>query len=94
MGRRTWSVTLLPRGSGAAEGMRIAELLRKEAVGGVLLLAATGIAMGWAKSPWGGYYQGLRDRQFGPAPCSWTCPWARGLPTGSWRCSSSSSVWS
>ncbi|MGA8986620.1 Na+/H+ antiporter NhaA, partial [Aeromicrobium sp.] len=42
---------LLPRGSWA-ETKRIAEILRRETVGGVLLLIASVIAVVWANSAW------------------------------------------
>ncbi|MEU2006890.1 Na+/H+ antiporter NhaA [Rhodococcus sp. NPDC019627] len=56
---------LFPRGSWA-ETSRIAEILRKETVGGALLLAATVIAMVWANSPWSAGYDGVRDYMVGP----------------------------
>src|SRR3712207_1398020 len=58
---------LLSRGSWA-ETSRIAALLRKETVGGVLLLAAALAALVWANSPWSDAYFGVRDYRFGPAP--------------------------
>ena len=42
---------LLGRGSWP-ESARIAEILRKETVGGILLLVATVLALAWANSPW------------------------------------------
>jgi Na+:H+ antiporter, NhaA family len=42
---------LFGRGSWA-EARRITDILRKETVGGVLLLAGTALALGWANSPW------------------------------------------
>ncbi|MBW8765747.1 MAG: Na+/H+ antiporter NhaA, partial [Geodermatophilales bacterium] len=57
---------LLGRGSWA-ETSRIAAVLRKETVGGVLLLAGTGIALAWANSPWSEAYTSLRDTRVGPA---------------------------
>jgi len=47
------------------ESKRIAEILRKETVGGVLLLVATAIALVWANSPWSDFYDRLRDFTFG-----------------------------
>ena len=58
--------TMFSRGSWA-ETARIADILRKETVGGALLLAAAAIALVWANSPWGGAYEALRDTQVGPA---------------------------
>jgi len=48
------------------EATRIAEVLRKETVGGVLLLVATVLAVVWANSPWSDAYSALRDSSFGP----------------------------
>jgi NhaA family Na+:H+ antiporter len=58
--------TLLGRGSWA-ETRRIADILRKETVGGALLLAAAAVALIWANSPWGTAYETLRDTRIGPA---------------------------
>ena len=44
-----------------------ARYLRTETVGGMILLAATAIALIWANSPLAGAYQGLRDTVVGPA---------------------------
>ena len=60
------SAPLLGRGSWA-ETRRIADILRKETVGGARLLAATAIALVWANSPWGEAYETLRDTRVGPA---------------------------
>jgi NhaA family Na+:H+ antiporter len=49
------------------ERQRVAEVLRAETVGGVLLLAGAALALVWASSPWGDSYQALRDATFGPA---------------------------
>jgi NhaA family Na+:H+ antiporter len=49
------------------EATRIAEVLRKETVGGVLLLIGTVIALVWANSPASGSYAALRDFKVGPA---------------------------
>ena len=57
---------LFSRGS-YPEATRIAEVLRKETVGGVLLLVGTVIALIWANSPWAGAYESLRDTRVGPA---------------------------
>ncbi|MBB2921743.1 Na+/H+ antiporter NhaA [Cellulomonas cellasea] len=56
---------LLSRGSWA-EASRIAEVLRKETVGGALLLVATVAALVWANSPAAGSYTALRDLEVGP----------------------------
>jgi NhaA family Na+:H+ antiporter len=57
---------LLGRGS-YPETQRITAVLRKETVGGALLLVAATIALVWANSPWGGAYETLRDTRVGPA---------------------------
>ena len=49
------------------EARRIADVLRRETVGGALLLAATVVAMLWANSPWASAYAAVRDASFGPA---------------------------
>jgi NhaA family Na+:H+ antiporter len=60
------SSRLLSRGS-YPEAQRIASVLRKETVGGALLLAGAAIALVWANSPWGGAYETLRDTRVGPS---------------------------
>jgi NhaA family Na+:H+ antiporter len=57
---------LLSRGS-YAEAARITAVLRKETVGGALLLAGTLVALVWANSPWSASYTSLRDTRVGPA---------------------------
>jgi len=49
------------------EASRLTGILRKETVGGALLLVAAVIALIWANSPWGGSYVSLRDTKVGPA---------------------------
>jgi NhaA family Na+:H+ antiporter len=56
---------LLSRGTWP-ETARIADLLRKETVGGALLLAAAVGALVWANSPWSAAYFALGDVQVGP----------------------------
>nr|WP_269810119.1 Na+/H+ antiporter NhaA [Kineosporia rhizophila] len=48
------------------ETQRVTQVLRKETVGGALLLVATVIALVWANSPWSAAYTGLRDTVVGP----------------------------
>lgn len=55
LARRSWSET-----------SRITEILRKETVGGALLLVATVAALVWANSPAADTYAALRDASFGP----------------------------
>jgi len=50
-----------------AEATRIAEILRKETVGGALLLGAALVALVWINSPAGDSYTALRDFTVGPA---------------------------
>ena len=56
---------LLSRGSWS-ETSRVSEILRKETVGGALLLLATVAALVWANSPWADRYTALRDVELGP----------------------------
>lgn len=60
-----WPSTLLPRRSWA-ETTRISEILRKETVGGALLLVAAVAALVWANSPAADSYAALRDVKVGP----------------------------
>lgn len=57
---------LLSRGSWQ-ESRRVAEILRKETVGGVLLLIGALAALIWANSAWADSYLALRDTTVGPA---------------------------
>jgi Na+:H+ antiporter, NhaA family len=49
------------------EASRVAGILRKETVGGVLLIAGALLALIWANSPWSAAYEHLRDIRVGPA---------------------------
>jgi Na+:H+ antiporter, NhaA family len=49
------------------EASRIAEVLRTETTGGLLLLAAAVVALAWANSPWAGAYRDLSMIRIGPA---------------------------
>ncbi len=60
------SRTFLGRGS-LSETIRIGDVLRKETVGGALLLVATVIALVWANSPAADSYTAMRDHTVGPA---------------------------
>ncbi|RBY91499.1 Na+/H+ antiporter NhaA [Blastococcus sp. TBT05-19] len=73
----TASSRLFGRGSWT-EASRIASVLRKETVGGVLLLIGTVIALVWANSPWAEAYESLRDHRVGPASLHLD------LPLGTW----------
>jgi Na+:H+ antiporter, NhaA family len=57
---------LFGRGSPLEAG-RIADILRTETTGGLLLLAATAVALGWANSPWSSAYRELAALRIGPA---------------------------
>ncbi|KTR85731.1 Na+/H+ antiporter NhaA [Leucobacter chromiiresistens] len=60
------------------EAGRITALLRKETVGGMLLVGAAIIAIIWANSPWADAYAALRDFEFGYEP------WHLRLSLGTW----------
>jgi NhaA family Na+:H+ antiporter len=67
----------LHRGS-YREVVRVREILRKETVGGMLLVAAAVIAIVWANSPWAETYFALRDYEVGYEP------WHLRLSLGAW----------
>ncbi|WP_163167435.1 Na+/H+ antiporter NhaA [Arthrobacter sp. Alg241-R88] len=69
--------TIFGRGS-YAESLRIGEILRKETVGGALLVAAALIALVWANSPASDSYFALRDFKVGYEP------WHLELSLGAW----------
>jgi NhaA family Na+:H+ antiporter len=58
--------SLFRRGSWP-EVRRIAEVLRQETIGGMLLLAAAVVALVWANSPWAPAYEAVREFTVGPA---------------------------
>jgi NhaA family Na+:H+ antiporter len=62
----TTPAPILGRGSWT-EASRIAAVLRRETVGGALLLVAAAVALVWANSPWSAGYESLRDTRVGPA---------------------------
>ncbi|MEU9863034.1 Na+/H+ antiporter NhaA [Streptomyces sp. NPDC047971] len=47
------------------ERQAIAEALRTETIGGLVLLTAAVVALVWANSPWSGAYESVRDFHFG-----------------------------
>ncbi|GAA1269305.1 Na(+)/H(+) antiporter NhaA [Planotetraspora silvatica] len=55
-----------PPRSAAGYAQRMAEALRAETIGGVVVLAATAMALVWANSPWGPSYDALRNAVVGP----------------------------
>jgi NhaA family Na+:H+ antiporter len=59
------SPRLFDRGSWP-EARRIGDILRKETIGGILLLAGAVIALIWVNSPWAGSYEALRGFTIGP----------------------------
>ena len=61
----TTPLRLLTRGSWS-ESQRFSEILRKETVGGVLLLVAAGAALVWANSPWSQTYRAMSEFEIGP----------------------------
>jgi Na+:H+ antiporter, NhaA family len=56
---------LLTRGSWS-ESQRFSQILRKETVGGMLLLATAGVAVAWANSPWPQGYKVVSEFAVGP----------------------------
>ncbi|MHA7141721.1 Na+/H+ antiporter NhaA [Arthrobacter sp. Bz4] len=60
------------------EYQRISEILRKETVGGILLLIAAVVALVWANSPASASYFAIRDFEFGYEP------WHLRLSVGAW----------
>ena len=83
---------LFSRGSWP-ETARIADILRQETVGGVLLLVAAVVALVWANSPWSAAYEALRDTRRPGGAASGPDARASGPPTDCWRSSSSSPAW-
>ena len=59
------NLRLLTRGSWP-ESERLSHILRKETVGGILLLAAAGAALVWANSPWSHAYRSVSEFAIGP----------------------------
>ncbi len=70
--------TRAPQWPGYAEVHRVTTLLRRESVGGMLLVVAAIGAVVWANSPASEAYFALRDLRFGYAP------WHLELSVGSW----------
>ncbi len=70
--------TSFPERGTYPEALRIAEVLRKETIGGALLVAMAVVALVWANSPWADQYFALRDVRFGYAP------WHLELSLGGW----------
>ncbi len=70
--------TYIPRRGSWSEAQRIGTLLRKETVGGGLLVVTATLAIIWANSPWSESYFALRDFRIGYAP------WHLELSLGTW----------
>lgn len=64
--------------SSYSEYLRVGEILRKETVGGILLIIAAALALVWANSPFSDSYFALRDFEFGYEP------WHLKLSVGAW----------
>ncbi|MEI2730561.1 MAG: Na+/H+ antiporter NhaA [Dermatophilaceae bacterium] len=62
----------------AREARAVAQALRTETIGGAVLLAAAGLALAWANSPWRDAYADLREVRVGPAA------WHLDLSLGQW----------
>src|SRR4051794_2154183 len=60
------SAPLFGRGSWP-EVRRIGDILRRETIGGALLLAGALIGLIWANTPWSATYEAVRDYTVGPA---------------------------
>ena len=69
---------IFPSRGSYAEALRIGSLLRKETVGGALLVLMAVSAIVWANSPWAAGYFWLRDLEVGYAP------WHLQLSLGAW----------
>lgn len=70
--------TQFPSRGSYAEALRIGSLLRKETVGGALLVLMAVIGILWANSPWADSYFALRDFEIGYEP------WYLRLSLGAW----------
>ncbi|MDP3950697.1 MAG: Na+/H+ antiporter NhaA [Microbacterium sp.] len=60
------------------ESIRVTEILRKETVGGILLVVFAAVAIIWANSPWADSYFAIRDFEIGYEP------WHLKLSLGAW----------
>jgi Na+:H+ antiporter, NhaA family len=59
----------------------VKDFLQTEATGGLFLLGATAVALGWANSPFAAGYQGLWSTELTIGPARWPPP--RTSSTGS-----------
>lgn len=76
--RRTPERATFPSRGTYAEARRIGSLLRKETVGGALLVVMAAVGIVWANSPWADGYFALRDYEIGYEP------WRLQLSLGAW----------
>lgn len=76
--RRPVHRTVFPARGSYTEAVRISSLLRKETVGGALLVLLALVGILWANSPWADGYFALRDFQVGYEP------WHLQLSVGAW----------
>lgn len=72
---------VLSRGSWP-EARRIADVLRKETIGGVLLLAGALVALLWANSPWADRYEAMLAFTVGPSVLHLDLPLAKWAADG------------
>ncbi len=70
--------SVFPARGSYREAVRIGTILRKESVGGMLLVAMASVAIVWANSPWGESYFALCEVRIGYAP------WHLELSLGAW----------
>ncbi|TWE22798.1 Na+/H+ antiporter NhaA [Prauserella muralis] len=66
MGTATPEKFRLFRRSSWGEWKQVADILRQETVGGMLLLIGAVVALVWANSPWSGAYESMRELTIGP----------------------------
>ena len=52
------------------EARQLADALRTETIGGMLLLSGAVLALAWANSPWHAAYTGLRDLHYAQVAAS------------------------
>lgn len=76
--RRTPRRALFPARGSYTEAVRVGALLRKETVGGLLLVLMATVGILWANSPWADGYFALRDFEIGYEP------WHLQLSLGAW----------
>lgn len=76
--RRFPRARVFPARGSYAEALRIGSILRKETVGGALLVVMAAVALVWANSPWSESYFALRDFRIGYEP------WHLNLSLGGW----------